>query len=86
MPSPTRFSAVAGTANGIPTDWLGVGGPACPQALTLGNWAFRSNHPGGVNMGFADGSVKFIKQSIADKTWQALGTRAGGEIISADSY
>ena len=62
-----------GSSNGIPTDWL----INCPQALTLGNWAFRSNHPGGVNMAFADGSVKFIKQTIADRTWQSIGTRAG---------
>ena len=37
-------------------------------------------------MAFADGSVKFIKQTVADKTWQFLGTRDGGEVISADQY
>jgi prepilin-type N-terminal cleavage/methylation domain-containing protein/prepilin-type processing-associated H-X9-DG protein len=45
-----------------------------------------SNHPGGVNIGFADGSVKFIKDSVNLQTWWALGTRNGGEVISADSY
>jgi prepilin-type N-terminal cleavage/methylation domain-containing protein/prepilin-type processing-associated H-X9-DG protein len=45
-----------------------------------------SQHPGGVNVGFGDGSVKFIKSSISLQTWQALGTRNGGEVISADSY
>jgi prepilin-type N-terminal cleavage/methylation domain-containing protein/prepilin-type processing-associated H-X9-DG protein len=45
-----------------------------------------SNHPGGVNVCFADGSVKFIKDSVNLQTWWALGTRAGGEVISADSY
>jgi prepilin-type processing-associated H-X9-DG protein len=45
-----------------------------------------SNHPGGVNVGFCDGSVKFINNSIALKTWWALGTRSGHEIISADTY
>ena len=45
-----------------------------------------SNHPGGCNCMLADGSVRFIKSSIAMKTWWALGTRAGGEVISADSY
>jgi prepilin-type processing-associated H-X9-DG protein len=76
-----------------------------------------SNHPGGANFSFADGSVKFVKNTIS--TWaytnngtsilpsnlvigsngtystsagtqwgiyQALSTRAGGEVISADSY
>jgi prepilin-type processing-associated H-X9-DG protein len=45
-----------------------------------------SNHPGGVNTLFCDGSVKFIKDSINPTTWMALGTRSSGEVISADSY
>jgi prepilin-type N-terminal cleavage/methylation domain-containing protein/prepilin-type processing-associated H-X9-DG protein len=45
-----------------------------------------SFHPGGVNVGFADGSVHFIKNSINLITWKALGTRMGGEVISSDSY
>jgi prepilin-type processing-associated H-X9-DG protein len=45
-----------------------------------------SNHPGGVNVGFADGSVKFIKNSISLQTWWALGSRNQGEVISSDSY
>ncbi len=46
----------------------------------------RSHHPGGVNALFADGSVRFIKDSIAWSTWRGLGTVSGGEVISADSY
>ena len=45
-----------------------------------------SRHPGGVNTCFADGSVKFIKDTINVQTWRALGTRAGGEVVSSDSY
>jgi prepilin-type N-terminal cleavage/methylation domain-containing protein/prepilin-type processing-associated H-X9-DG protein len=45
-----------------------------------------SNHPGGCNVLFADGSVRFIKQSVNIRTWWALGSLAGGEVISADSY
>jgi prepilin-type N-terminal cleavage/methylation domain-containing protein/prepilin-type processing-associated H-X9-DG protein len=45
-----------------------------------------SAHPGGVNAVFADGSVKFIKDSISRPTWWSLGTRARGEIVSADAY
>ena len=79
-----QISAVfsCGSGAGIPTDWL----MNCPLALTLGQWAFHSNHPGGVNFAFADGSVKFIKQTVNDVAWQGLGTRAGGEVISADTY
>ena len=46
----------------------------------------NSNHPGGVNVTMGDGSVKFIKDSIAGPVWWALGTRNFGEVISADSY
>jgi prepilin-type N-terminal cleavage/methylation domain-containing protein/prepilin-type processing-associated H-X9-DG protein len=48
--------------------------------------AANSNHPGGVNMAFLDGSVRFIKNSISVTTYAALGTMAGGEVISADQY
>jgi prepilin-type N-terminal cleavage/methylation domain-containing protein/prepilin-type processing-associated H-X9-DG protein len=46
----------------------------------------RSYHPGGVNALFGDGSARLVKRSIAWPTWRALGTVAGGEVISADSY
>ncbi len=39
----------------------------------------RSDHPGGVNAGFADGSVHFISDEIDLVTYQALGTRASGD-------
>ena len=45
-----------------------------------------SNHPGGVNIAFTDGSVKFIKDTINVQTWWALGTKNGGEVVSSDSY
>ena len=46
----------------------------------------RSRHPGGVNILFVDGSVHFIKNSINLVAWQAIGTVAGGEVVSSDSY
>ncbi len=48
--------------------------------------AARSYHPGGVNATFCDGSVRFVKNSINLNTWRALGSKGGGEVISADSY
>jgi prepilin-type N-terminal cleavage/methylation domain-containing protein/prepilin-type processing-associated H-X9-DG protein len=47
---------------------------------------FKSRHPGGVNFLFGDGSVHFLKNTINRVTIAALGSRAGGEVISADSY
>jgi prepilin-type processing-associated H-X9-DG protein len=46
----------------------------------------NSAHPGGVNTLFGDGSVKFIKSTIDRRTWWSLGTRSGGEVVSADAY
>ena len=46
----------------------------------------NSNHPGGVNVAFSDGSVRFIKDSVSVQPWWALGTRNGGEVIGSDSY
>jgi prepilin-type processing-associated H-X9-DG protein len=44
-----------------------------------------SNHPGGVLVGFADGSVRFIKDSISQQAWWGIGTRNGHEVVSSDS-
>ena len=44
----------------------------------------RSFHPGGVNVCFADGSVRFIRDTISLPQWRALGTRAGGEVNNVD--
>ncbi len=58
--------------------------PGTPQKPYA--WNFSSKHPGGVNMLFGDGSVRFIKNSISPYTWFALSTIQGGEVISADSF
>ena len=52
----------------------------------IGATTASSNHPGGVNVGFGDGSVKFIKDSVNYQTWWGLGTRNMGEIVSSDAY
>jgi prepilin-type processing-associated H-X9-DG protein len=41
-----------------------------------------SRHPGGVNVGFADGSSTFVTDSIASDVWKALSTINGNEVIS----
>jgi prepilin-type N-terminal cleavage/methylation domain-containing protein/prepilin-type processing-associated H-X9-DG protein len=60
-----------------------------------------SFHPGGANILFSDGSVHFLRSITNDLgtypngatrytpsslVFQALGTRAGGEVVSADSF
>jgi prepilin-type N-terminal cleavage/methylation domain-containing protein/prepilin-type processing-associated H-X9-DG protein len=45
-----------------------------------------SQHSGGVNVMMADGSVRFVKDTINRRTWMALGTKMGGEAVSSDAY
>jgi prepilin-type N-terminal cleavage/methylation domain-containing protein len=66
---------------------------SCAAFPYTGNMAYMamqvppsSNHPGGVNVLMGDASGRFIKNSVAVQTWQILGTRNGGEVISSDSY
>jgi len=86
------------TPNTSKPDWLSNAG-YCNYDPTTGNtinppctvttrdmFAARSKHPGGVNVAFCDGSVKFIKNSISFPTYQALSTARGGEVVSSDSY
>jgi prepilin-type N-terminal cleavage/methylation domain-containing protein/prepilin-type processing-associated H-X9-DG protein len=45
-----------------------------------------SRHPGLVNVLFADGSVRSIKNGINLAVWRALGTKAAGEVVSASDF
>jgi len=62
--------------------------PSAPLGCRFGAAAkgFVSLHPGGANFLFADGSVHFLKKSISMFVYVALGSRAGGEVISSDAY
>ncbi|AMV40782.1 DUF1559 domain-containing protein [Planctomyces sp. SH-PL62] len=67
----------------IPPNYKGFD---CTDAVAgAAHMAARSFHSGGVNVGLADGSVRFVKDSVSIDTWRALGTKGAGEIISADS-
>jgi prepilin-type N-terminal cleavage/methylation domain-containing protein/prepilin-type processing-associated H-X9-DG protein len=50
------------------------------------NGAFGSQHSGGGNFLFADGSVRFIKSTISMPIYWAISTRSDGETVSADSF
>ncbi len=82
----TSFNTIV-PPNSRQYSWAG-----CRLDQTGGGYAYglyanaTSNHPGGCNFLFADGSVKFIKDTIDLQTYWSLGTRAGGEVLSADSY
>jgi prepilin-type N-terminal cleavage/methylation domain-containing protein/prepilin-type processing-associated H-X9-DG protein len=69
---------------------------ASPDYRQDGQFGFRSQHPGGANFAFGDGSVKFIKETIdmgspvlANRNigvYRKLSTIASGEVISSDAY
>jgi prepilin-type processing-associated H-X9-DG protein/prepilin-type N-terminal cleavage/methylation domain-containing protein len=85
-------SGVAMVSTVIPinarSDWPygGSGDPRCgnPGQPSPGHWnwsmGFKSNHSGGANFVFADGSVKFLPQSIDHKNFQLLGCRNDGMV------
>jgi prepilin-type N-terminal cleavage/methylation domain-containing protein/prepilin-type processing-associated H-X9-DG protein len=48
--------------------------------------AASSRHPGGVNVLFMDGTVRFVKNTVSFIPWYAIATVAGGEVVSADQF
>jgi prepilin-type processing-associated H-X9-DG protein len=46
----------------------------------------RSSHSGGVHCLMMDGSVRFVGNTVALNVWRAIASRAGGEVVSSDSY
>lgn len=69
------------------TPYHDPGGNACTNAASnyknwVLAWAFKSRHPQGVNMAFVDGSVHFIRQDIAVRTYNLLGCRDDGQEAS----
>ncbi len=57
-----------------------ITGTAADRTARLG--AFRSDHTGGANFVFADGSVRFLSNSTPVAAYNAMGTRDGGEVIA----
>jgi prepilin-type processing-associated H-X9-DG protein len=46
--------------------------------------AFGGYHPGGANVAMADGSVRFVRETIDPKVFEAMATIAGGESVPTD--
>ena len=79
----TMFNTVV-VPNDTQNEWTHCSNTGSGSLSTYSN--ADSWHPGGVNTTMGDGSVKFIKNSINQRIWWALGTRGNGEVISADSF
>jgi prepilin-type N-terminal cleavage/methylation domain-containing protein/prepilin-type processing-associated H-X9-DG protein len=65
-------------------NWTYCSSTTSGSAATFGE--ADSYHPGGVNVLLGDGSVRFIKSTINQRVWFALGTKSLGEVISADQF
>ncbi len=66
-----------------PTGWR----PAGPAPVNCNNGqGIYGFHPGGANVGYSDGSVRFLKETAAVRIVFALGTRDGGETLSSSDY
>ena len=49
-------------------------------------YSISSQHLGGVNFAMGDGSVQFVDESISGDTFEAFGTKAGGEVVSHEEF
>jgi prepilin-type N-terminal cleavage/methylation domain-containing protein/prepilin-type processing-associated H-X9-DG protein len=74
----------------LPINWNRRQQDPALQKYTCGDASFRrahiaasSYHSGGVNVGLADGSVRFVRESVDFTMWQNAGTKAGGEVATA---
>jgi prepilin-type N-terminal cleavage/methylation domain-containing protein/prepilin-type processing-associated H-X9-DG protein len=79
---PTALMVISYTGPILPSNrWVDV--PNYSGAVVDDFW---SCHPGGCNFSFADGSVRFIKQTIDPHTFSFLSSRNGAEVISSEQY
>ena len=64
-------------------NWCQATAPSYAPCIWSGTNMFvttRSRHPTGVNMGLADGSIRFIRNGVNPAAFAALGSRNGGEV------
>jgi prepilin-type processing-associated H-X9-DG protein len=67
--------------------WYGGNPPPAGNNDPLLNMqAASSYHPGGVNVAFMDGSVRFIKSNISPYLWYAIATPNQGEQIDSSGF
>jgi prepilin-type N-terminal cleavage/methylation domain-containing protein len=70
---PMNFRDPSFMQMGVPLDW----------SFEWAGRGFRSWHPGGSTFLMSDGSVRFMSENIDMKTYNAMGSRAGGEVFSS---
>jgi prepilin-type N-terminal cleavage/methylation domain-containing protein/prepilin-type processing-associated H-X9-DG protein len=78
------FSHQANSTCAIPPNVKRSDGTYFDPADTDNVYSFRSRHPGGLQFAYADGSVRFTRDSIPLAIYRALATINGGEVVSTD--
>lgn len=69
---PINYTLGADVTNG---NWCSAAPPQANYWNQASSWGFRSNHTGGANFAFCDGSVRFLSQTVDSKTYNLLGCR-----------
>jgi prepilin-type N-terminal cleavage/methylation domain-containing protein/prepilin-type processing-associated H-X9-DG protein len=71
------------TPNRLACYYPNIGQPLSAAVTAIGA---SSRHPGGVNMAFGDGSVRFVKSTVNAVVYNGIGTPGGGEVVSSDAF
>src|SRR5262245_58688884 len=74
-------------AAGVGNSGLGILRMGCSNDNLPNNWPnwqgqSRSRHTGGVNIGFGDGSVRFIRETVNQATWKLVNCRNDGQVYT----
>ncbi|QDS89898.1 Type II secretion system protein G precursor [Rosistilla ulvae] len=77
----TPNSSLADAIANCPSGGSTIRNAPCVTQTAGASISARSQHPGGVTVTLADGSVRFVGQTIDLAIWQALGTSSGGEVL-----
>jgi prepilin-type N-terminal cleavage/methylation domain-containing protein/prepilin-type processing-associated H-X9-DG protein len=78
---PSNVMVLAHTGPSPEQAWVDV-----PNYKGAGADDFCSQHPGGANFLFCDGSVRFVKETVNPRVFSFLSTRAGGEVVGSDQF
>jgi hypothetical protein len=83
------FVWVSHHSQGMAIAAVGTGRPMPPNPSPALMYAWGQNgrtvwsfHPGGIQTALADGSVRFVQNTIPQAVWQATFTRNGGEVVA----
>jgi prepilin-type N-terminal cleavage/methylation domain-containing protein/prepilin-type processing-associated H-X9-DG protein len=78
----TPNTTVADVSPFVPSPLIPEDPPYTNTGQANSHKAARSRHPGGVNVAFADGSVRMVQDGVTPAVWQAMGSMNGEETVA----